>query len=78
MQAWICSHGNIIEFKNIVQKHTHTPQLSILGILLSVASILSLRLGSMNMKVAFLLSGPIDTENSSDIPGILKLQKMFF
>lgn len=59
MKARLCPNGNRDRMKKTVRKDSATAQFDIIRLLLSIASILCFRLGCIDIKGAYLQSGPI-------------------
>lgn len=59
MKARLCPHGNRDKMKNDVRKDSSTAQFDEILLLLSLASMLHFRLGCIDIKGAYLQSGPI-------------------
>lgn len=59
LKARLCPHGNRDKMKHQIRKDSATAQFDVIRLLLSIATILQLRLGCVDIKGVYLQSGPI-------------------
>lgn len=59
LKARLCPHGNRDKMKDTIRKDSATAQFDVIRLICSIASILRMRLGCIDVKGAYLQSGPI-------------------
>lgn len=62
LKARLCPHGNRDKMKNDIRKDSATAQFDVIRLFCSMAAVLQFRLGCLDIKGAYLQSGPIQRE----------------